>query len=284
MQTEVIAKVTLTLLRGFILRNGWNPVPLMCSAQRLVALLALMELSPSRAYVAGTLWPETTEARANANLRSSLWRVHRACEGLVDASAQHLRLAPGVVVDLQGAVSDAYRMLDSSDGCKDVLNMKTLSLLSADLLPDWYADDWVVVHRERYHHLRLHALEAMCARLTSAQRYGEAVEAGLAAVRAEPLRESAHETLIRAHLAEGNRSEANRQYQSCRRMLRNELGLEPSPGLKSLLATEIPNWRDNDFRARGSQEFSVPRASVRRPAAVPDRLVAASGHANRQRS
>ena len=35
------------------------------------------------------------------------------------------------------------------------------------------------MHRERYHHLRLHALEAMCERLTAARRYGEAVEAGL---------------------------------------------------------------------------------------------------------
>jgi DNA-binding SARP family transcriptional activator len=127
-------------------------------------------------------------------------------------------------------------MLDSSDECEGILNLRTLSVLSSDLLPDWYEDDWVVVHRERYHHLRLHALEAMCERLTATQRYGEAVEAGLAAVRAEPLRESAHQALVKVHLAEGNRYEATRQYQSCRRLLRNELGLEPSPRLQALLA------------------------------------------------
>ena len=252
MQAEVLSKVTLTLLQGFTLKVGWELVPLMWSAQRLVALLALTELSPGRAYVAGTLWPETTDTRANANLRSSLWRVQRACGRLVVASSQQLCLAPGVAVDLQEAVAVAYRMLDGSDGCEDILNVKTLSVLSADLLPHWYEDDWVVVHRERYHHLRLHALEAMCERLTSIQRYGEAVEAGLAAVRAEPLRESAHQTLIKVHIAEGNRSEAKRQYQSCRHLLRNELGLEPSPGLKSLLTNEIHNWRDDDSRIRKS--------------------------------
>jgi DNA-binding SARP family transcriptional activator len=66
------------------------------------------------------------------------------------------------------------------------------------------------------------------------------VEAGLAAVRAEPLRESAHRTLVRAHLAEGNRFEANRQYHNCRRLLQAELGLEPSRGLRELIAQEIP--------------------------------------------
>jgi DNA-binding SARP family transcriptional activator len=236
MYAEVISNVMLHLLHGFALKVGWRSVPLMWSSQRLVALLALREQPPSRAYVAGTLWPETTDTRANANLRSSLWRVQQACGKLVVSSSQRLCLAPGVVVDLQEAILAAYRMLDSSDGCEDILNVETLSVLSSDLLPDWYGDDWVVVHRERYHHLRLHALEAMCERLTATQRYGEAVEAGLAAVRAEPLRESAHQALVKAHLAEGNRYEATRQYQSCRRLLKNELGLEPSPRMQALLA------------------------------------------------
>lgn len=236
MHADVVSAVMLHLLHGFTLRVGWRPVPLMWSSQRLVALLALMERPLSRAYVAGTLWPETTDARAGANLRSSLWRVQQTCGDLVASSSQRLCLAPGVGVDLQEAVLGAHRMLDSSDKCADILNVETLSVLSSDLLPDWYEDDWVVVHRERYHHLRLHALEAMCERLTAARRYGEAVEAGLAAVRAEPLRESAHQALVKVHLAEGNRYEATRQYQSCRRLLRNELGLEPSPGLQALLA------------------------------------------------
>lgn len=239
MHAEIISTVMLSLLHGFTLKVGLRHVPLMWSSQRLVALLALKEQPPSRAYVAGTLWPETTDTRANANLRSSLWRVQRACGKLVVSSPQRLCLAPWVVVDLQKAVLAAYRMLDSSDGCEDILNVETLSVLSADLLPDWYEDDWVVGHRERYHHLRLHALEATCERLTAARRYGEAVEAGLAAVRAEPLRESAHQALVKVHLAEGNRFEAALQYQSYCRLLRSELGLEPSPSLGALLASEI---------------------------------------------
>jgi DNA-binding SARP family transcriptional activator len=51
----------------------------------------------------------------------------------------------------------------------------------------------------------------------------------------EPLRESAHSTLIEMHLAEGNRSEAWRQFQRCRRLLREELGVEPSDSMRLLL-------------------------------------------------
>ena len=101
MHAEVISNVMLHLLHGFTLKVGWRSVPLMWSSQRLVALLALREQPPSRAYVAGTLWPETSDTRANANLRSSLWRVQQACGKLVVSSSQRLCLAPGVVVDLQ---------------------------------------------------------------------------------------------------------------------------------------------------------------------------------------
>jgi DNA-binding SARP family transcriptional activator len=240
MHVEVLSTAIITLLHGFTLKIGMKPVPLMWSSQRLVALLALIQPPPSRMFVAGTLWPETTDGRAGANLRSAVWRVQRSCDQLIIASPQRLCLASEVLIDLQDAVAAAYRMLDSTDPCEDILNTGTLSFLSADILPDWYEEDWVVLHRERYHQLRLHALEAMCDRFTEAHRYGEAVEAGLAAVRAEPLRESAHRTLVKAHLAEGNRFEANRQYQNCRRLLLTELGLEPSRGLKELIAKEIP--------------------------------------------
>jgi DNA-binding SARP family transcriptional activator len=99
---------------------------------------------------------------------------------------------------------------------------------------DWY-DDWVILARERFRQARLHALEALCLSLASSGRYAEAAEAGLAAVAGEPLRESAHRALIQAHLAQGNPGEAIRQYRLCRRLLHEQLGLEPSPQLDELV-------------------------------------------------
>jgi DNA-binding SARP family transcriptional activator len=152
---------------------------------------------------------------------------------------QHIGLASGVTVDLRGAAALARRLLDRSQGCsEDDLGAGAWLGLSDDLLPTWYDDDWVLVERERYHQLRLHALEALCERLTATGRYGEAVDAGLAAVTAEPLRESAHRMLIKAHLAEGNHGEAERQYQLCRGLLHDELGVEPSAALRELVTQE----------------------------------------------
>ena len=66
--------------------------------------------------------------------------------------------------------------------------------------------------RERHRQFRLPALEEVSCRHRRAQRYDLALRAALAAVSSEPLRESAHRAVIEVHLAEGNQSEAVRQF------------------------------------------------------------------------
>ena len=81
---------------------------------------------------------------------------------------------------------------------------------SAHLLPDWY-DDWVVDERERLGELRVLALELAADELIGAGAYCDAALLAKAAVRADPLRESATRLLIRLHLATGNPGEAVRR-------------------------------------------------------------------------
>ena len=225
----------LDLLGGFELRVGEDVLPIPVGFQRLVIFLALSGRLLLRTHVAGMLWPDVPTGRANANLRAALWRLPACSEGFIEVTARHLRLAGDVSVDLHRAAALARRLLDRSSRWDDDELGTAWMQLSRDLLPDWYDDDWVLAERERFHHLRLHALEALCDRLTAAGRYGEAVDAGLAAVRAEPLRESANRVLIKAHLAEGNHGEASRQYSSYRHLTLAELGVEPSAGLRDLL-------------------------------------------------
>jgi DNA-binding SARP family transcriptional activator len=101
------------------------------------------------------------------------------------------------------------------------------------------------VERERYRQLRLHALEALCRSLTAAGRYSLAIQAGLAAVEADALRESAHRALIRAHLEEGNPSEALRQYRRFRAAVQEELGIPPTDGIEDLVQAFLRAQRAN---------------------------------------
>ncbi len=222
-----------TLLNAFELSCRGAAVPMPMSVQRLVAFVALHPHPVLRPYVAGSLWPDTFDDRASANLRSGLWRLHHTGLSVIEAAGQHLRLHADVQVDLREAEALARRALD--DDCAEGLDLEP-SVLARDLLPDWY-DDWVLIERECFRQFRLQALDALCERLIQAGRLREALEAGLSSMAGEPLRESAHRALIRVHLADGNPGEAIRQYRFCRRLLRERLGIEPSNRIKELIRT-----------------------------------------------
>jgi DNA-binding SARP family transcriptional activator len=217
---------SLRLLRSFgVVRDG-APVPLPPGAQRLIALVALRDRPVRREYAAGILWLDSSDERAAANLRSTLWRIQKRAPGVLDATAQHVALDPGLEVDLHRAARVAHSVLDGN-AAVDVLD------LGDDVLPDWY-DDWVILERERFRQLRLLALEALCEHHLGAGRLAKALQAALVLLSGEPLRESTHRALIRIHLATGNVNEALRQYALCRRLFREQLGVEPGAALAQL--------------------------------------------------
>jgi SARP family transcriptional regulator, regulator of embCAB operon len=205
------------------------------ASQRLLVFLALYGGVANRAAVAGILWPDATESHAYSNLRSALARLGRPCRKVLHVGKLELGLAEGVAVDIRHSQTLARRLLDpaATPGQSD-LGTAAVGALSVDLLPGWY-DDWVLIEAEDWRQLRLHALEALTGRLIAAARWGEAAEAAGAAVRAEPLRESARAALIQVHLAEGNQSEAVREFTRYRALLQGELGLEPTQRLHRLV-------------------------------------------------
>ena len=214
-------------------------------AQRLIAHLGLCG-RPGRGAIAGQLWPDVPEDHAQGSLRSALWRVQKAVPGLVDVSGGALALAAGVRVDVREFTDWARRVLDptapvGSGTAPDVA-------LRGELLPGWY-DDWVLLERERLRQLRMHALEALADKLAAAGRYGEAVQAAYAAVRTEPLRESAHRAVVRVHLAEGNVAEAVRAYAAFRDLLRSELGVAPTAQMTELIVRSYVPVRRSAVRA-----------------------------------
>jgi DNA-binding SARP family transcriptional activator len=217
------------LLEGFRVDGGGAALELPVSGQRLLAFLALAPRPQQRSYLARRLWPDTTEVRAAANLRSTLWRLRRHPLPLVEALGTRLGLG-AVATD----VDEVVRALeDALHGDVSMVRLGQLPL-TAELLPAW-EDDWVQVARRRHRQFRLHALERIGVRLLDERRYGNAIEVALAVVAAEPLRTSARRLLIRSYLAEGNRAEAVREYDGYSDLLHERLGQDPPRDLVLLV-------------------------------------------------
>ncbi|HEX7309134.1 AfsR/SARP family transcriptional regulator [Lentzea sp.] len=222
-----MTRLHIQLLGGFRLDCDRSPVHVVPGARRLLALLALRDTRVPRPVAAGLLWPDATERRAGACLRSSLWRLVKLSTPLVVATEDALALGADVEVDFRRACAFA----ESPDASPEAVAM-----LKADLLPGWW-QPWVQVERDWWRQARLRALEALSDRFRSSGDHHHAHQAAHAAVQTDPLRESAHRALVELHLADGNPAQAVRQYQSYRSQLRAELGLEPSRHIHELVRT-----------------------------------------------
>lgn len=227
--------ITMRVLGGFRLTSDRGEVVLQKACQRLLGLLALQG-EMSRAGAAAALWPDSGEERAGAALRTAVWRVDTGVRPLrspvVHAMGAGLLLDPGVVVDLH-----VLRGLLHGERTADLLGVGALSSRSCELLPDW-DEEWVVLERERVHQMRLHLLERLAVQLLSAGQHGAALDAALACVAIDPLRESAHRTVIAIHLEEGNLAEARHASARCVSVLTENLGVGPSEETMALLPHE----------------------------------------------
>lgn len=208
-------------------------------SKRLLAFVALRHGRVERRHAAGTLWPTGGDGRAAGNLRSALWRLRGAGIEVLIADKWSLSLAPGVAVDVDQLCAWANRLINGAAETAD-LEMARSQLDALDLLPGWY-DDWAIMERERVRQRILHAFEALSRELSRRARHADAVEAAMIAIDADPLRESAHRTLIEVHLAEGNWVEANRRFSAYRTILRDELGVAPSRELITWFAANSDN-------------------------------------------
>jgi DNA-binding SARP family transcriptional activator len=229
------AAYELRLLGGFQLLKHGDDVETLPSTQRVLAFLALNDRFLPRAYVAESLWPDTTDEKAAANLRTALWRLHVCGHDIIDIVSSRIRLYPSVWIDVRFVENEArhYRATGRVPGTA------VLDQVHGELLPGCW-DSWLVFERERLRVELIHLYEEIGrAALTRGDEH-TAVLAGLAAVACDPLRESSNALLISGYLAGANRPDAIRAFHRFETLLDAELGISPGIAVRRLLTSAAP--------------------------------------------
>lgn len=224
---------SIRLLGGFGLAGPNGRVEVPPAGQRLVAYLAIEGHPVRRSTVAAAIWPDVDEARARANLRSTVCRLG-ALTPVVDATVTSLSLGPDVdldVLDLQHAVAAARAGVAQVTAPRPGFDL--------ELLPGW-DEEWVELERERVRQLALHLLDDVVSLSVQDGRHGDGVDAALRAIRLDPWRESSHAGLLRALLAGGNRAAAIAHFRRFAAQMREELGLSPSRDLLEVVGEILP--------------------------------------------
>lgn len=202
-----------------------------------------------RDELAEALWGETPPASWDKALTGVVTKLRSllADQGIDGATAltgafgcYRLELPEGAWVDVvegANAADEAETALDAGDFEKAIdAAMLTASLLRQPLLPG-EEGTWVEERRRELSDARERALDVLADASLRSGDIREAAKWAEQAIVLTPYRESGYRRLMEAHVAAGNRAEALRVYERCRRLLAEELGAYPSPETESVYRT-----------------------------------------------
>jgi len=248
----------------------------------LLAYLSIEDVAVSRGQLEALLWPESDATRASSALRATLSWLRSALEGawlVVDRDTIGLDGSHMQAVDVvrfrgllaqcrthghpvEEACSDCWPLLEEAVELYQGDLMAGFSLRDSPQFDEWQLHETEALRRE---------LAVVLERLAKGYAAQGDMERGLASTRRwvglDPLHEPAHRSLMRLYAESGQRSEALRQYETCQRLLEEELGVPPDPETTALYQAIRQRRR---ALARG-----IPPTSARTPSPA---LTAARRH------
>lgn len=233
--------LTLKLLGGFEARTD-RAERLATPTRKGRALLAVLATSPdmrrSREYLATLLWERSADAQARASLRQTLSEVRRALgadiDEILDADADSVWLDSGRV---SSDVAKFERLAESSDknhieaamGVWSGEFLDGFNIRSAELF-----QEWLTAERVRLHGLWLKVADKFLEQTIILGQTERGIEIARRVLDSDPLREPTYRALMRLMAATGNRAGALEQYEQCRTLFKQELGISPDVETETL--------------------------------------------------
>jgi DNA-binding SARP family transcriptional activator len=222
-------------------------------SKRAVSLLAILLLRRGqpvhRDEAIEWLWPDTEPERAGKHLNVALSAVRR---GLADvapdgaACVQRLgatyRIRPDTLATLDVTEFETLAMAADGHAARGDLHAaltsaaQALDLVVGELLASEPYAEWAEPERQRLRDRALELRTGVAEWHLSLGQPRDAIREAAVVLAAERWRERAWRVAIDAHVALGDRSAALQSLNACHEALREELGVQPSPALRSLAA------------------------------------------------
>ena len=187
----------------------------------------------SRDTLAGILWSENSEEQARSSLRQALAVLRKDLKGQDGALFAGLdgtvALYPNrITIDTDLFLKDAE--LATHESLERAIGLWRGPFLADITAPEPELEQWLSEQREYFSSRHIATMDRLVPLLEGAAR----IDMARRLVQADNLRETSHRLLMEAYYAAGERSQALRHYDKIRKLLREELGVEPSPEIEDL--------------------------------------------------
>ncbi|MCW3100975.1 MAG: putative ATPase [Chthonomonadaceae bacterium] len=242
------ARCRIELLGGLRITQGERVITRF-RTQKTASLLAYLAYHLPQAHprevLIEMLWPGVEPAPGRNRLRMALTFLRHPLEppgvpagAVLIADRTSVRLNPFAVTTDVSEFQTALRQAggaESNDARTHHL-AQALELYHGELLSGFY-DDWVQTEQLRLAEQFLQAIRQVIACCMKADNLDGALHYALRAVSLDPLNEESLLDVIRLYAAADRPREALRQYRQLERLLREELGVIPSPAARQLAET-----------------------------------------------
>ncbi|HIE22319.1 MAG TPA: hypothetical protein EYP73_06955, partial [Acidimicrobiia bacterium] len=267
----VMEPLRVYLFGGFFMERGGRALPPIASriGRSLFAYLVMHRGRPlQRDFLAGLFWPNLPEGRARRRLSHTLWQIQDTVGGgpvaHVVATADTLTFDPTTpywldVEEFDG-MFDALRISrhDTLLGrAGDVTTLRAcVELYRGDFLAGFF-DEWVTVEQDHYRQRYLMALSRLVEVAKAHGDYEEALAYARRLTHHDPLREEAHQEVMRLCFLLGRTSDAVQQFERCKSVLAEELGTEPSESTVALYRRILRHRRAAIRPLQGEERASL---------------------------
>ncbi len=212
-------------------------------------LAALLMMNPNKRFrrekLVEMFWGHLEENKARHCMNTALWRL-RTILGInsrsdsrmaINSEAGQIALQPSksLMVDARELSQCVRSIWNNRDHDHDPVSfadqqslLQALELYQGPFLEHSDAD-WVIEAREYLQTLYVRGLRLLLTAYAQDARYEHALDCARLTLSVDPLRESVQRDTMRLFVLNGQRAEAIRQYQRCRRMLKEDFGVDPMP-------------------------------------------------------
>lgn len=199
----------------------------------LLAYLAVTGLPCSRETLAGLLWGDMPDAAARTNLRVTLNRLPLPLRSFLDIDRHAIALKLDEV-DLDVWVLETA-VSGNAAAWQTAVSLYHSDFLDGLTIPDAPAyEEWALLQRERLRLLVIDLLQRLAADALERQAYADGIAYARRSLAMDNWREEAHRLLMRLLALAGRRSDALAQFEVCRRLLAENLGVAPTVETRDL--------------------------------------------------